>query len=146
MQKKTFKERYDAVVANIELNSPYKRINGESKYMTAAAMGKLLGLKKTERYWLLHKHYFKWEELLGEYRVNIQSFEKWYANQVKYKKITGEEPGDELKKWTISPQEIADLLDVNKTVVYELLKKKKDRSYNCRSSKTYTERSFLSMV
>lgn len=125
MQKKTFKERYDAVVANIELNSPYKRINGESKYMTAAAMGKLLGLKKTERYWLLHKHYFKWEELLGEYRVNIQSFEKWYANQVKYKKITGEEPGDELKKWTISPQEIADLLDVNKTVVYELLKKNK---------------------
>lgn len=44
---------------------------------------------------------------------------------MKYKKITGEEPGDELKKWTISPQEIADLLDVNKTVVYELLKKKR---------------------
>ena len=125
MQKKIFAERYDAVVANIELNSPYKRINGESKYMTAAAMGKLLGVKKTERYRLLHKHYFEWEELFGEYRINIQSFENWYANQVKYKKITGEEPGNELKKWTISPQEIADLLDVNKTVVYELLKKNK---------------------
>lgn len=121
MQKEIFAESYDAVVANIELNSPYKRINGESKYMTAAAMGKLLGLKKTERYWLFHKHYFEWEELLGEYRINIQSFEKWYSNQVKYKKITGEEPGYELKKWTFSPQEISSLLGVHETVVYELL-------------------------
>lgn len=121
MQKKTLEEIYDAAVANIELKSPYKRINGESKYMTAAEMGKLLGLKKTERYWLLHKHYFEWEELLGEYRVNIQSFERWYANQVKYKKITGEEPGRELKMWTFSPQEISSLLGVHETVVYELL-------------------------
>lgn len=121
MEKKTLEIQYNAAVANVELNSPYKKIKGESKYMTAAEMGKLLGLKKTERYWLLHKHYFEWEELLGEYRVNIQSFERWYANQVKYKKITGEEPGRELKMWTFSPQKIASLLDVHETVVYELL-------------------------
>ena len=121
MENKILEKQYNVAVANVRLNSPYKKIKGESKYMTAAEMGKLLGLKKTERYWLLHKHYFEWEELLGEYRVNIQSFERWYANQVKYKKITGEEPGFELKKWTFSPQEIASLLGVHETVVYELL-------------------------
>ena len=118
----TFEEKYEKVVAMIEANSPYKRIPGEKKYITASEMGKLLGLKKTERYWLLHKHYFEWEEILGEYRVSIPSFEKWYANQVKYKKVTGEEPGKELKEWSYSPMEIAELLGICSTVVYDILK------------------------
>nr|WP_296052645.1 hypothetical protein [uncultured Blautia sp.] len=28
----------------------------------------------------------------GKMRINIASFEKWYANQIKYHKVTGEEP------------------------------------------------------
>lgn len=35
--------------------------------------------------------------------------------------MNGEEPGKELKEWTYSPQEIADLLGINHTVVYEIL-------------------------
>lgn len=125
MKKKelTFEEKYEKIVAMIESNSPYKKIPREKKYMTASEMGKLLGLKKTDRYWLLHKHYFEWEEILGEYRVSIPSFEKWYANQVKYKKVTGEEPGKELKEWSYSPMEIAELLGICSTVVYDILKR-----------------------
>ena len=118
----TFEEDYNDTIAMIEANSSYGILPArEKKYMTAPEMGQILGLKKTDRYWLLHQHHFEWEEILGMFRINIESFEKWYANQVKYKKVNGEEPGKELKEWTYSPQEIADLLGINHTVVYEIL-------------------------
>ena len=51
--------------------------------MTVPEMGKLLGLKKTDRYWLVHKNVFESKEIAGKIRINIASFEKWYANQIK---------------------------------------------------------------
>lgn len=122
----SFEGSYNDMIAKIEANSEYGLLpSREKKYMTATEMGELLGLKKTDRYWLLHKHCFEWEDVLGMYRINIASFEKWYANQVKYKKITGEEPGKELKEWSYSPKEIADLLESTDWIVYELIKNKK---------------------
>lgn len=79
------------------------------KWMTVTEMGNLLGLKKTDRYWLVHKNVFETKELLGKMRVNVASFEKWYANQVKYHKVTGEEPGSELKEWSYSIRDIAQI-------------------------------------
>ena len=49
------------------------------KWMSVHEMGDMLGLKKTDRYWLVHKNYFRTETLLGKMRVKIASFEKWYA-------------------------------------------------------------------
>ena len=86
-------------------------------------MGKLLGLKKTDRYWLVHKNVFESKEIAGKIRINIASFEKWYANQIKYHKVTGEKPGKELKSWSYSVKEVADLLEVDDYLVYDLLKK-----------------------
>lgn len=91
------------------------------KWMTVTEMGNLLGLKKTDRYWLVHKNVFETKELLGKMRVNIASFEKWYANQVKYHKVTGEEPGSELKEWSYSIRDIARILSIEESVVYDLL-------------------------
>ena len=91
--------------------------------MTVPEMGKLLGLKKTERYWVVHKNVFESKEIAGKIRINIASFEKWYANQIKYHKVTGEESGKELKSWSYSVKEVADLLGVDDYLVYELLKK-----------------------
>ena len=68
------------------------------KTMSVPEMRKLLGLKKTEGYWLVHRGFFKTEIIGGMMRVDIESFEKWYANQVKHKKVNGEEPGRELIK------------------------------------------------
>ena len=44
--------------------------------MTVPEMGKLLGLKKTDRYWLVHKNVFESKEIAGKIRINIASFEK----------------------------------------------------------------------
>lgn len=112
----------DALIVEIQKNSPYKRRDVERSWITVHEMGDFLGLRKTERYWLVHKGYFQTEFLLGQMRVNIASFEKWYANQIKYKKVTGEEPGKELKEQSYSPREIAEMLGLSDGVVYDLIR------------------------
>lgn len=91
------------------------------KWMIVTEMGNLLGLKKTDRYWLVHKNVFERKELLGKMRVNVASFEKWYANQVKYHKVTGEDLGSKWKEWSYSIRDIARILSIEESVVYDLL-------------------------
>lgn len=120
----TKEEEFHELVKEIESQSAYKRQPPlEKKYMSVPEMGRLLGLKKTDRYWLVHKNFFKTEVILGKMRVELESFEKWYANQVKYQKVTGEEPGVELKKWSYSVRDIAQLLEIEESVAYDLVKR-----------------------
>lgn len=95
------------------------------KTMSVPEMRKILGLKKTESYWLVHRNFFKTEIIGGVMRVDIGSFEKWYANQVKHKKVNGEAPGRELTKTSYSFQEAANLLGVNNANLYEIWKREK---------------------
>ena len=126
MKQKEVPEMDDVeeIISKISEESPYKRRPTQKRtWMTVPEMGKLLGLKKTDRYWLVHKNVFESKEIAGKIRINIASFEKWYANQIKYYKVTGEEPGKELKSWSYSVKEVADLLGVDDYLVYDLLKK-----------------------
>lgn len=68
-------------------------------------------------------HYNKEKAIEIRNAAKHSSFEKWYANQIKYHKVTGEEPGKELKSWSYSVKEVADLLGVDEYLVYDLLKK-----------------------
>lgn len=70
--------------------------------MSVLEMGRMLGLGKTESYWLIKKNYFKTILVGNTMRVMIDSFEEWYANQFKYQKVDGTPPGEELKKTTYS--------------------------------------------
>ena len=126
MKQKEVPEMDDVeeIISKISEDSPYKRRPTQKRtWMTVPEMGKLLGLKKTDRYWLVHKNVFESKEIAGKIRINIASFEKWYANQIKYHKVTGEEPGKELKSWSYSVKEVEDLLGVDEYLVYDLLKK-----------------------
>ena len=98
------------------------------KTMSVPEMRKLLGLKKTESYWLVHRNFFKTEIIGGVMRIDIESFEKWYANQVKHKKVNGEAPGRELTKTSYSFQEAANLLGVNNANLYEIWKREKRKT------------------
>lgn len=91
--------------------------------MSVPEMRKLLGLKKTESYWLVHRKFFKTEMIGGRMRVDIESFERWYANQVKHKKVNGEPAGKELKKISYSFKEAANLLGVYPSTLYEIWNK-----------------------
>ena len=92
------------------------------QYMSVKQMGDLLGLGKTERYWLVHQNRFETETIRGKMWVNVSSFENWYANQVKYHKISGEAPGQKLNECSYSIRDIAGKLNVSESKVYELAK------------------------
>ena len=51
------------------------------------------------------------------------SFEKWYANQVKYHKVTGEEPGVELKARSYSVRDVAQMLGIHEASFYAVIKR-----------------------
>lgn len=97
-------------------NVPY------GEWMTVTEMGKLLGLQRTERYWLVHKNVFETKMILGKMRVNVASFEDWYSRQIRYHKITGEEPGRKVKEVSYSAQDISELLGISEDRAYALIK------------------------
>lgn len=99
---------------------PEKRVKTT---MSVREMREMLGLGKTESYWLVHKNYFETILVYGKMRIVVESFEKWYANQVKYKKVNGPAPGAELRQMSYSPQEIAKMLDITDSSVYYLIKR-----------------------
>ena len=89
--------------------------------MSVIEMGKSLGLGKTESYWLVHKEQFETRFIAGKMRVMVESFERWYANQLHYKKISGELPGKELLKRTMTVPTMAKLLGIKEANAYELI-------------------------
>lgn len=95
-------------------------MNEERKTMTVSQMRKMLGLKKTESYWLVHRNFFKTDIVNGHMMIDVESFEKWYANQVKHRKVDGPEPGAELTRMSYSFSEVAKILGVSGAVVYEI--------------------------
>ena len=98
------------------MNSP------KNKTMSVIAMGKLLGLKKVESYWLVHKGYFETILVNGKMRVVTESFDRWYAHQVKYHKVTGKPPGELLRQESYSAKDISKMLNLSETYVYEVMK------------------------
>ena len=96
----------------------------KKKSMSVREMRRLLGLGKTEAYWLVKKNYFDTVIIAGKMRVMIEGFENWYANQLHYKKIIGEAPGKNWTSITMSIQETASLLGIAEGTLYDLMKKK----------------------
>lgn len=90
--------------------------------MSVSEMRRMLGLGKTDSYWLVHRNFFDTILVEGKMRIVIESFEKWYANQIKWKKVNGEPPGKELEACSYSIPQIAELLGVKDSVVYEVFR------------------------
>lgn len=93
--------------------------------MSVPEMRKLRGLKKTESYWLIHRKFFRTETIGGMMRIDLESFEKWYANQVKYRKVVGEAPGKELREKSYSFKEAANILGIHDCDLYDIWKNEK---------------------
>lgn len=93
------------------------------KSMPVPEMRHILGLGKTESYWLIKKNYFETIIVARKMRVMTDSFEEWYANQLHYKKVDGPPPGQNWTAVTYSIREAAVLLGISDSSLYELLKK-----------------------
>lgn len=82
------------------------------KSMSVTEMRDMLGLGKTEAYWLVKKGYFQTVQVGNNIRIIIESFEKWYRHQNHYEKIDGEPPGEALTE-TISAKDLAEMLGIS---------------------------------
>lgn len=90
--------------------------------MSVTGMGKLLGLKKTDSYYLLHKNCFETIMINGKIRIVTESFEQWYEHQDRYQKVNGAKPGCALREQSLSIADIADMLAISKDTAAELVK------------------------
>ena len=111
----------------------YRRIPGERSVMqmgnsrvnkntmTVPEMRKLLGLHKTDSYWLIHKGLFETEVIGGQIRIDKSSFEQWYENQDHYRKVNGAEPGKQLRKHYYTIREAAEMLAVNEDTFRDIV-------------------------
>ena len=65
------------------------------KSISVIEMGKILGMRKTNSYYLIRKNLFEVREVNGKMRVMVDSFEAWYAGQTWYKKVNESREGAE---------------------------------------------------
>ena len=93
------------------------------KSVSVREMGKMLGLKKVESYWLVKKNYFTTIQVAGRMRVMLDSFEDWYSGQFHYKKVDGTPPGTKWRDTTLSVPELAELLGIHSATACELVKR-----------------------
>lgn len=64
------------------------------KSMKVKEMADMLGLKKTDSYYLLHKGWFEVVTIQGKMRIMVDSFESWYNSQTAYIKVKGPPPSN----------------------------------------------------
>lgn len=98
-------------------------IQEKKKYFSVAEMGRLLGLKKTDRYYLLHKGLFTTIKAFGKTWVDVRSFEAWYEQQDRYRKVTGEKPGKKLRERSYSVRDIMDILEISEDTARYIIDK-----------------------
>jgi len=120
-------EEMDLMVEEEEVSIDAKEIPPEepAKTMSVHTMAQMLGLKKTGSYWLVNKGFFKTVRVNDKTRVDIESFEYWYAGQIKYRKVNGDPPGERLRKESYDVHDISKMLGLSETTVYELMQRDK---------------------
>lgn len=91
--------------------------------MSVREMQMLLGLCKTESYWVVNKHLFDVRIICGKMRIMVDSFEDWYAGQFHYKKVNGEAPGSKWTAISLSVREVSKILGISESTVYDVLKR-----------------------
>ncbi len=107
----------------LDLLAKQKEARSDRTTMSVREMADMLGLGKTESYWLINKRLFKTVQISGRTRMDIQSFDLWYDNQVKYHIVGGRPPGAKLKASSYSAADIGRILGISESYAYELIKK-----------------------
>lgn len=111
--------------------------------MSVPEMQRLLGLGKTDAYWLVKKQCFETIVVSGKMRVVIDSFEHWYARQVKHKKVHGPPPGKVLRAESYSPQELAEELGIGVSTIYDIIQRYNIKTFKVDSWLRISKRDFL---
>lgn len=84
---------------------------------------KMLGIGKTDSYWILKHRNLKTVMVKGQMRILKSSFQEWYDNQIKYRILNGPPPGKKLRAMSYSVGDLTELLDVSEVTIYTILSK-----------------------
>jgi plasmid maintenance system antidote protein VapI len=84
---------------------------------------KMLGIGKTDSYWILKHRNLKIVTVNGQIRILKSSFHEWYKNQIKYSMVNGPPPGEALKAMSYSVGELKELLAVSEDTIHTLIAK-----------------------
>ena len=109
---------------------------------TVPELRKMLGIGKTEAYWLIKHKDILTVRINGRLRIIRSSFDEWYKNQVRYRIIDGPEPGEKLREVSYSPQEIAAMLSVSEDRIYRLIADGQLETFKADSWMRVTKESF----
>lgn len=113
---RALKKSVDEKMKTINAVTSYR----DKKTMSVMDLKRLLGLGKTAAYRLINQCHFKTYLVLGTMRVDVDSFEEWYAGQFHYVKVNGEKPGKNYVN-TIAPISMAKVLGISKSTAYDLM-------------------------
>jgi len=91
--------------------------------MSIREMGRILGLGKTESYYLAKKGYFKLIRFYNTTRVDIASFEEWYNSQIRYRKAEGVPPRKRVEN-AMTLKELTEELGLSYSSAKELVRRK----------------------
>lgn len=92
----------------------------DKKTMSVPDLMRILGLGKTATYRLVNQCHFKTYLVFGKMRIDVESFEKWYASQFHYKKVSGERPGKAHAE-TIAPLTMAKVLGIPRSTANDFM-------------------------
>ena len=98
-------------------------IQAYGKSFPVRELRKMLGIKKTDSYWILKNRDIQTVTVNGKIRILKESFWNWYNNQTKYHIIGGPEPGEALKADSYSVHDLMELLDISEYIAYTLIAK-----------------------
>lgn len=110
--KKSVEENHQIVRAMMN----YKN----KKTMSVPDLRRILGLGKTAVYRLVNQQHFKTFLVFGQMRVDVESFEEWYASQFHYRKVNGERPGKNYGR-TLAPTTVAKVLGIPRGTANDLM-------------------------
>lgn len=95
----------------------------EKESISIPELRKMLGIGKTESYWLLQNKGLRTFLFQGCMRIKKEDFWDWYDRQTKHRLIGGPPPGRALQEMSYSVRELTELLSVSRDTIYALLKK-----------------------
>ena len=103
---------------------------------------KMLGIGKTESYWILKHRRIETVTIHGEIRILRPSFQEWYRHQTKYQIVGGPPPGEALRESSYSVKEIAELLAVSDDTIYTRISRGEFETFTADSCIRITKASF----
>ncbi|MCR4622545.1 MAG: helix-turn-helix domain-containing protein [Clostridiales bacterium] len=108
----------------------------------ASKLREMLGISKTESYWLIKKKCFETVTVLGRIRIMQKSFDNWYDNQTHYIQTNGKPPGIKLREGSYTVREIANLLSISDMTVYDRIRKNMLKTFKADLTLRVTKESF----